>query len=779
MQSLEGKQLGNYDVIKRIRVGGMGAVYEGRQRTAFGRRVAIKVILGDHANDRAMQRRFAREAQTIAGLQHPHILPLIEFGEAQGILYLVMPFIDGGTLTSYLRRNLLDLEEILPIYQQLLDAVEYAHDKGLIHRDIKSSNVLLELRRNFPPHLYLADFGLVRTTQQNNTSQAGKPIPLDQVPGTPHYIAPEQTRGIVTPLTDIYALGVLLYQMLTGTLPYNDPDDVCVIQMHLQEPIPLPSAVDASIPVELDTVVGTAMAKHPEDRYRNVAELRAAFLAALRGPNGVEADYESLHMPRRSAASALSQSLRMHTPRRVHSNLLSDRKLPEPIIIGHHLPNEGTLVTVRETRKRRERLSTTEGARNKVRITEEPRLRQRQQHRWRLTVPIVIFVLILVLLLITLLVPRELGINLIPSSEAFGAATVYVTAQTKTEENSYLLTASTQQTTSNLATRTIPARLLQDTLTNSKTVSTSGITTVPGTQAQGILEFTNGSRRTITVTTDEIFTTATGVRLHLIQDAQVPGHQGENNGQDGQNSQIDAPAIVTSIGTAGNIQAGAISGSCCNSSSLSVSNPRPFTGGADPQMSHYVAQADLDGVNASLQPVLEQQIVQQFQRQLTANEAMVGKPSYKEETDPSIPVNGQADQVQVTVKVQGSVTVYNRAACEQLASQLLSEHVAKELGKAYKQQGPVSVVGAPAQNGGSDSLVYLSTTVRGVWVYALTSAQIKQWQQSIKGATSTETRAYLHRQPGVVSVDIRLPFNTDHLPTSVDQIKVVVQEEGG
>ena len=106
MLSLEGKQLGNYDVIRRIRSGGMGAVYEGRQRTAFDRRVAIKVILGDYAADRDMRRRFAREAKTIARLHHPHILQLIEFGDAQGILYLVMPFIDGGTLTSYLRRNL-------------------------------------------------------------------------------------------------------------------------------------------------------------------------------------------------------------------------------------------------------------------------------------------------------------------------------------------------------------------------------------------------------------------------------------------------------------------------------------------------------------------------------------------------------------------------------------------------------------------------------------------------------------------------------------------------
>src|SRR6266478_3288108 len=115
MLTLEGTQLGNYDVIRRIRVGGMGAVYEGRQRTAFGRRVAIKAILGSYASDPDMRRRFAREAQTIAELHHPHILPLIEFGDERGILYLVMPFIEGGTLTGYLRHSLPDLNEVAAI----------------------------------------------------------------------------------------------------------------------------------------------------------------------------------------------------------------------------------------------------------------------------------------------------------------------------------------------------------------------------------------------------------------------------------------------------------------------------------------------------------------------------------------------------------------------------------------------------------------------------------------------------------------------------------------
>src|SRR5437899_749901 len=281
MLSLEGRQLGNYDVIRRILAGGMGAVYEGKQRTAFDRRVAIKVILGNYAADRDMRRRFAREARTVARLHHPHILPLIEYGADQGLLYLVMPFIEGGTLTSYLRRSLPDLNEVSAIYQQLLDAVEYAHDEGLIHRDIKSSNVLLEQRRSGAPYVYLADFGLVRTSRQAELEQAGKPIPLEQVPGTPHYMAPEQTMGIVTTSSDIYALGVLLYQMLTGELPYDDPVEEQVIQMHLTAPVPFPSDKDASIPIELSEVVRTAMAKRIEDRYASVAELRQAFLAAI------------------------------------------------------------------------------------------------------------------------------------------------------------------------------------------------------------------------------------------------------------------------------------------------------------------------------------------------------------------------------------------------------------------------------------------------------------------------------------------------------------------
>ncbi|MBV9710379.1 MAG: protein kinase, partial [Ktedonobacteraceae bacterium] len=483
MLSLEGKQLGNYDVIRRIRVGGMGAVYEGRQRTAFDRRVAIKVILGNYAEDRDMRRRFAREARTVARLHHPHILPLIEFGDEQGILYLVMPFIDGGTLTSYLRRSLPDLGEVAAIYQQLLDAVEYAHDEGLIHRDIKSSNVLLEMRRSGPPYVYLADFGLVRTLRQAESEQVGKPIPLDQVPGTPHYMAPEQTRGIVTPQTDIYALGVLLYQLLTGELPYNDPDDIRVIQMHLNAPIPLPGTLDSSIPPELDEVISNAMAKRQDARYKTVSELRHAFLAAvngpietvseeepqqeLPGPGGIPSRNASRHLPtnplsqdapapivipRRLSSRALqplppparpstklaprnasTRDLSAHTT--IRDNLVTRDAETHDINVGAYNHAEAPFLNPPPAPNK---LRTTDSVKNRTRTTEEPL----QQAHKRTHVALFVGIVVPVILLILLIMPRVLGISIFPSGfPIFGTppmATITITAQSKTVQDKYI-----------------------------------------------------------------------------------------------------------------------------------------------------------------------------------------------------------------------------------------------------------------------------------------------------------------------------------------------------
>ena len=748
MQTLEGTQLGNYDVIRRIRVGGMGDVYEGRQRTAFGRRVAIKVILGSYASDREMRRRFAREARTIARLQHPHILQLIEFGEQDGMLYLVMPFIEGGTLTSYLRRELPTLQDIASIFLQLLDAVEYAHEEGLIHRDIKSSNVLLDARRGGVPYVYLADFGLVRTSKNLELEETGKPIPLDQVPGTPHYMAPEQTRGIVIPATDIYALGVLLYQMLTGELPYDDPDDVRVVKMHLTAPVPSPCDRDASVPFELGEVARKAMAKRPEQRFASVAEMRAAFSAAVEGPlarvTEDDPDIEIELPPPEPPAPPRRKSIPLATP--------EPRKppMPAPVRLRARAVTPAALLAPVRPRPRAGRAN------------------RKKNRRFALTVAAA--TLVPVILLVALLMPRVLGFSLFPAGfplvGASPVATVTVTVKSQTVQDTYLLMADPHIAQADPTTRAIPDRLLTASASDSRAVSSSGMQTLPGTQARGTLLFDNSSHQSFSLQSGTSFTASDNVQVELAQAVTIPPKQ------DGTDGTISAPAMAVAPGTPGNIAAGALATTCCNNQVV-VTNSQPFSGGTDPRTVHVVSPADLASARNALTPGLEQEALQKIQRQIAANEVKAGSPQFVVQSLSDQSVGAQSNTVTVRVSVTATVTVYNAQTARQMARQLL-EKAAQPLGANYRLNGPpvvaTPVVTAQEKNG----VVYLSVAVHGVWFYRVSQQQIDLWRQSIKGATSQLAQAFMKEQPGVAGVNIQLPFGADHLPSSLDQIQILL-----
>ena len=735
MLTLEGMQLGNYDVVRRIRAGGMGAVYEGRQRSAFGRRVAIKVILGSYATDREMRRRFAREARTIAELHHPHILPLIEFGDEQGILYLVMPFIEGGTLTGYLRHSLPDFNDVATIFLQLLDAVEYAHDEGLIHRDIKSSNVLLEARRDSPPYVYLADFGLVRYSEQIDKEQIGKPIPLDQIPGTPHYMAPEQTRGIVTTATDIYALGVLLYQMLVGELPYDDPDDVKVVKMHLHAPIPSPCDRDVSIPTDLGEVVRKAMAKRVEVRFGNVAEMRQAFLAAIERPGLVVEDDREL--------SELDEIKAAIPPRRPNSAPLSSPEIrvsaPEGGLIQHRV-NQSTSGNVNHSRK-------------------------------YFTLSLVATTLVSVILLVLLLVPRIFNFSIFPIGfPLFGTApyaTISVVVQSKTVQDTYILTASPQISKPNLTTRIIPDRSVIGIAIASRIVASSGIKPITGAQASGSVLFDNSSQSAHSVPAGVVFTTGAGVEVKLTKSIVVPPR---NKGQDGT---ISSAAVAVYPGVTGNIAANALNTMCCNNQ-LTVSNPQPFSGGVDPHVVHIVTQADIDSVRNALLAQLQRQALLQFQKQFAASEVEAGQPMYITRVVSDSAPGIQVDGVRVQVSVSATAIVYNQTTARLVAAQLLNKQATLQLDSDYHLKDVLTIGNPVVVQQGQVGIIYLSVSVHGIWIHTFSSQQIGQWQQSIKGATPMLAKTYLDTQPGVAGVQIRLPFGADHLPASVDQFRIVL-----
>jgi serine/threonine protein kinase len=234
--------------------GGMGAVYQAYD-PRLDRHVALKVLPPHLHHDPTFAERFARECRTLARLQHPHILTVHDFGERNGLPYLVTEFVDGLDLRRLMRAEKLDPSEALRIVRQVCDALQYAHEQGVVHRDIKPENVLIDTRG----HVKVVDFGLAKLVGAPASS-----LPLTathQAPGTPHYTAPEALRGLdVDHRADIYALGVLIYELLTGQLPLG----------HFRAP-----SERAGTDRRLDAVVARALRDEPEDRYQRVSDFRS------------------------------------------------------------------------------------------------------------------------------------------------------------------------------------------------------------------------------------------------------------------------------------------------------------------------------------------------------------------------------------------------------------------------------------------------------------------------------------------------------------------------
>jgi hypothetical protein len=272
--AIEGTSVGIYEVRARIGRGGMGEVYLARD-TRLGRPVALKVLPERFALDERFRERLLRESRLAASLDHPHVVPVYDAGEADGRLFIAMRYVDGVDLKALLRDAApLAPERVVEIADQVAEALDAAHLRGLVHRDVKPSNVLLD-QQGDRDYAYLADFGLT-----HSPAAAG---PADgQFMGTVDYVAPEQIRGeVVDGRADQYALGCLLFECLTGSLPFRDRSDVAAIFAHLEESPPVASERNDALPPAVDPVLARAMAKDPEQRFDSCRELVAATHDAL------------------------------------------------------------------------------------------------------------------------------------------------------------------------------------------------------------------------------------------------------------------------------------------------------------------------------------------------------------------------------------------------------------------------------------------------------------------------------------------------------------------
>ncbi|GAC1397556.1 MAG: hypothetical protein NVSMB49_03510 [Ktedonobacteraceae bacterium] len=280
-EALIGKVLGTCTLQKLIGRGGMGAVFLAQQSRPR-RQVAVKVLLPTtrlNANQQvAFLERFRRETDAAASLEHPNILPVHEYGERDGLAYLVMPYVSGGTLRDELEREgQLPLVRVVNYLDQLAAALDVAHEHGVIHRDIKPANILMTPEGR----LLLTDFGLVKVItdgQMPQVSITGAGVPL----GTPDYMSPEQiVGGTVDARTDLYSLGIVLYQMITGRTPFRGDMPMQVAMHHLNSEPPLPSSLRQDLPIPAEQVILRMLAKNPDERYMSAQDFTSAFRLAL------------------------------------------------------------------------------------------------------------------------------------------------------------------------------------------------------------------------------------------------------------------------------------------------------------------------------------------------------------------------------------------------------------------------------------------------------------------------------------------------------------------
>src|SRR5436190_6635065 len=288
---------GRYRIVRKLGTGGMANVYLAEDQE-LGRRVAIKILDDRHASDEQFVERFRREAQNAAGLSHPNIVSIYDRGEAEGSYYIAMEYLDGRSLKELIvSRGPAPITVAVEYARQILQALRFAHRHGIVHRDIKPHNVLVDAEGR----VKVTDFGIARAGTSQMT-EAGSIV------GTAQYLSPEQARGTsVDQRSDVYSLGIVLYELLTGTVPFNGDTPVEIAMKHLSAVPELPSAIRPEIPRDLDLIVLRALAKDPADRYQSAEEMDADLERFARGaavsPETEESATQIMRLPAGAAAA--------------------------------------------------------------------------------------------------------------------------------------------------------------------------------------------------------------------------------------------------------------------------------------------------------------------------------------------------------------------------------------------------------------------------------------------------------------------------------------------
>lgn len=351
-----GQQIENYRIDSVIGEGGMGTIYRATDVNLM-RPVAVKVMHGNLADDPTFQGRFLQEARAAARLDHPSIVRIYHFGRESGLLYIVMELIDGLSLGAYLRQlarlnQVVRLEETVSLIAQAADALGYAHRQGVIHRDIKPDNILVKRldqpdRPGDPPlRAMVTDFGLARLMGMEQDTQSGLMM------GTLPYMSPEQVLGLpVDGRSDIYSLGVVLYQLTTGRLPLEIRSPEQAVQAHQYEEVVAPRETHAGVPVAIETIIMRALARRAENRYQTAEELAAD----LRRATTTLGNQEALAFTEETDSTIVSMVTEFPTPARqlewdMRPRLLEGEGICRVLLQNHSLAPQSATLTLETPR---------------------------------------------------------------------------------------------------------------------------------------------------------------------------------------------------------------------------------------------------------------------------------------------------------------------------------------------------------------------------------------------------------------------------------------------
>ena len=779
------------------------------------REVAIKVIKPDELDQRTLDR-FVKEAAKVAQWHHPNILhiysdlklELVDPSRGSMIPYIVMEYAAGGDLHKRLRPGQpYPLKEILTLAPQLCSAVAYAHTQGVIHRDLKPLNILFRVLPNGSEQAVLSDFGLaVEVNATHHTFPSGGTLP---------YMAPEQFRGGTLPQSDIFALGVILYQLCTGRLPFRrtlfEVGRDLARQQQLTPP-PRPSSLQPHLSPDLDAVILRALAHDPTQRYPDAETLWEDFHASAHSsrksrsitpalyshvdadslpPNGsLSPNGGSVAPPSQSAhhsfiedvvneeVESSGKNLSITPPRRSHTGPGPVVSPSQPARRSRSNMGNASIIPAHRTRPDPDIISITPSRhdnRKQPSITPRPATSVRGYPHAEASRTRGYFLLaaLLIVLLVTGVIVSFPGLRGVPDPLAAllngNHATITLTPSSHLEQHTYQVTGvpnAPDTTQSQVQARPLTASAQS----NTQTIQGTGKKQTAGTKASGILTFSNGSfANTFVVNAGTQIAGNDGVLV--TTDASVTVPTASTNGTLGV---ATIKAHTSNPGAKGNIQAMDINRTCCTTgNSIFVRNIDAFTGGQDAQNYTFVTQQDVDAVSGGLQNSAQAQALQQLRGMLQNGEELAGDPQCKNTINHTNPIGDTGTNIAstaISVTVSCNAFAYPRQQMQGLLAGKLQPLADSDLGSGSKLASPLQLHVLQQQPDGAN--VTWSIEAQGTWAYHFDATAQQTLARLVAGKTPVLAQTLLQNTHGVARADIQ--FNGATLPGDPNQITFTI-----